>query len=375
MSVLQHQRTPEADAGWPPVAGDESVESRLRRVIALHFHPVDGSAYWLKRAREMAFDPVREIQRLEDLELLGETTIADLQSRPLTDFVPRRLLRRMDRLRICQTGGTTGSGGFGTWAAYREDELLEAFVLPFVAAARHVAFPSREPWLFIGPSGPHVIGKVARHLAAALGSGEPFSVDFDPRWARRLAEGSFARQRYLGHVIEQAMAVLTTQDVGVLFSTPPVLEALAAALTPKQRERIRGVHHGGLAIAPERMERFQTELFPAAVHLSGYGNTLLGCCLELNSALGRQLDYFPWGNRLVFETVDEDGSSVPPGGLGQVRVTRLDESMLIVRLRERDFAELLPPPGGLEGSEFRLPGLRNPGPRAADAPAVSAGLY
>jgi thienamycin biosynthesis protein ThnN len=357
------------------VLPNESLNERVRRVIDLHFHPTDGSAYWLDRAAALGIDPLREIHNLNDLALLGDMTPKDLQAKPLMDYVPRWLHRERDLLTVCQTGGTTGGQTFGTWTAYRDDEFDEAFIQPFVAAAGHVGFPARVPWLFVGPSGPHAIGKVVRDLAASLGSAEPFAVDFDPRWARRLPEGSFARERYLTHVVEQAMAVIATQDVRVLFSTPPVLEALAGTMSESQRRRIGGVHHGGLAITPGRMARFQTELFPEAVHLSGYGNTLLGCSLELDVSPHRQIDYFPWGNRLVFEVFGEDGQPVPAGGVGRVRVTRLDETMLIVRLTERDVAELLPapPPGSPPG--FQLPGLRNPGPPQADAAKVAGGLY
>ncbi len=364
-----------------PVAG-ESLEQRLQRVIDSHFDPRGGSAFWLDREATLGIDARRMVRCVADLELLGEMTVTDLASRPMVDFIPRRFHKRLDQFIVGQTGGTTAMSGakeaitnFGPWAAFREDEFDEAFVLPFVEAAAHLSFPPHESWLFVGPTGPHIIGKVVARLAASLGSHDPFSVDFDPRWAKRLADGSFARDRYLNHVIEQAMAVVATQNVGVLFTTPPVLAAMAAAMTPLQRQRIRGIHYGGLPVAPPQMLRFQTELFPNAVHLSGYGNTLLGCCLELNAAPGRQLDYFPMGNRLLFEVIDNAGRSLSAGHVGQVRVTRLDESMLIARMRERDFGELVLPPAG-SPAEFHLPGIRNPGPPPAAARTpVATGLY
>jgi thienamycin biosynthesis protein ThnN len=349
----------------------DTVEDRLRRVVAAHFHPAEGSAFWLRRAASLGIDPLRQVRTVEDLELLGETTAEDLNAHPLTDFIPRRLQSRLDRFIVAQTGGTTG---LGTWTAYRRDEFEEAFVFPFIAAASHVGFPAGEPWLYVGPGGPHVIGKAVRHLATSLGSCDPYSVDFDPRWAKRLPEGSFARRRYLQHILEQAMDVLHRRPVGVLFTTPIVLAHLAERMTDDQRERIRGVHYGGMAVDPAELRRFQEQVFPNAVHLSGYGNTLFGCCLEVSCRAGRELDYFPWGDRLLLEVVDEEGLLCLPGQEGHVRFTRLDESSLIVRFTERDLAASLSPPDGApEG--FMLRGVRNPHPASAPAEPLRIGLY
>ena len=354
----------------PVGRASEMLEERMRRAIAVHFDPAGGSAFWLQRAAALGIDGRRQVYTLDELALLGETTPDDLRSRPLMDFVPRRFHDRMDHFIVGQTGGTTGEG---LWTAYRQDEFAEAFVLPFVEAAGRVAFPGHEPWLFIGPSGPHIIGKVVRQLANALGSADPFSVDFDPRWARKLVAGSFARQRYLEHVLNQALALIHSQRVGVLFTTPAVLEPLAAAMTVAQRLGIRGVHYGGMEVTPDFLERMQLELFPNAVHLSGYGNTLFGCCLELAVTAGRPLDYYSYGSRLHFEVVDERGDPRPVGSTGRVRFSRFDESFLIVRCRERDEATLIPSPDPTSEA-FGLAGLRNPHSIAAAA-QTTAGLY
>jgi len=243
-----------------------------------------------------------------------------------------------------------------------------------MAAGQRVGFPRGKDWLYVGPSGPHIIGKAARLVAEAMGSADPFCVDFDARWAKHLPEGSFAARRYLQHVIEQGMEIIRHQRIGVLFTTPVVLRALAEAMDRGQRERIRGVHYGGMAIQPEEMEDFQSRLFPNAVHVSGYGNTLFGCCMELRTAVGRPLDYYPYGNRLHFEIIDEEGNPLGIGQTGQVRFSRLDESMLIVRFRERDQAQLMAPPSdGPHG--FDLPGLRNPHTAPKPGVRLAVGLY
>lgn len=355
---------PRADANG---RAGETLTARLRRVVSAHFDPVWGTPFWLERSERMGIDGLRHLQTVEDLELLGEMAPSDLQNRPLLDYVPRQLHSRLDQLVVAQTGGTTAGGG--KWTAYRDDEFIEAFVLPFVAAAAPLEFPAGRQWLFVGPSGPHVIGKVVRHLATAFGSPEPFAVDFDPRWAKKLPDDSFARQRYLGHVVEQALAVVEAQDIGVLFTTPPCLSSLASLMTRAQRDRIAAVHYGGIAITREQMRHFQAEVFPHALHLSGYGNTLFGCCMELSPALDREIDYFPYGQRLLFQTVPRDD-----GGEGDVRFTRLDETFLIVRMRERDVATLIDPPPGAP-AEFVLPGLRNPRPPLTLAGKIAVGLY
>ncbi|MBI4578608.1 MAG: hypothetical protein HY718_02840 [Planctomycetes bacterium] len=351
-------------------AGDALTE-RMRRAINLHCDPAAGSAFWIDRAARLGFDPRRRSYGLQDLHLLGETTAEDLRGRPLRDFVPRRFHGRLDRFIVGQTGGATGEG---VWTAYRQDEFEEAFVFPFVEAAGVAGFPAKATWLFVGPSGPHIIGKVVRCLANALGSADPFSVDFDPRWARKLPDGSFARGRYVQHVIDQAMSVIERQGVEVLFTTPAVLDRLAAAMTDVQRSRIAGVHYGGMEVTPEFLLRMQTEAFPSAVHLSGYGNTLFGCCLELDTQAGRQLDYYPYGDRLHLEVVDERGQALPTGCSGRVRFSRFDETMLIVRMLERDEGILVTPPAGAPES-FHLPGIRNPHMPPRDEKRLTLGLY
>jgi thienamycin biosynthesis protein ThnN len=350
---------------------NEGLEDRLRRVVDCHFDPDGGSRFWLDRQERLGIDARADVRSLPDLAILGEMTSDDLSQRPLRDYVPRRFHRHLGRFVLGQTGGTTGQG---IWTAYRQDEFYEAFVLPFVTAARRLGFPARQNWLYVGPSGPHIIGKAARHLATAMGSADPFSVDFDSRWAKHLPEGSFVARRYLQHVVDQAVDVIRHQSIGVLFTTPAVLAALAEAMRPEQRDRVRGVHYGGQAISPGQMQYLQERAFPNAVHVSGYGNTLFGCCLELNVAIGRQLDYYPQGSRLHLEITDEQGASLGVGHTGQVRFTRLDESTLIVRFRERDRATLIAAPADRpEG--FGLPGVRNP--HTAWNPGVrpAEGLY
>ena len=145
----------------------------------------------------------------------------------------------------CNRGHDGGSGA-PVATAYRSDEFQAAFVTPFLRVAEATGFPRGAAWLWVGPSGPHIIGKVVRELARQTGSMDPFSVDFDPRWAKRLAEGSLARRRYLEHVVGQALDVLQREEVGVLFITPPALAALGERLSDRQRTFVAGRKDGGV---------------------------------------------------------------------------------------------------------------------------------
>jgi hypothetical protein len=129
-----------------------------------------------------------------------------------------------------------------------------------------------------------------------------------------------------------------------------------------------------MALDVELLRSLQTESFPNAVHLSGYGNTLLGCCLELSTTPGRTPCYFPLGDRLVFETLDAKGKPTRFGEHGQLRVTRLDETFLIVRLLERDNAALITPPADAPNG-FVMPGVEKPQPISKPNTPPAAGLY
>jgi hypothetical protein len=360
---------------------DAVMIERLREVVALHFHPEWGSAYWLRRQEELGWDVRDRVRTLEDLWLLGPTPSVELRRWPLRDFVPRGLHRQWRRF---VTGETAGTSGGPCATAYRDDEFQAAFVDPFLRVADATGFPRGEPWLWVGPSGPHIIGKVVRELARQTGSLDPFSVDFDPRWAKRLADGSLARRRYLDHVTEQALDVLRREEIGVLFITPPALSALEERLSDRQREAIHGIHYGGMSLTPEQVNHFRTE-FPRAVHLAGYGNTLSGVVMEVADGPRQAIDYFPLGNRLMFSLVEapEEEQAMhdwPPrqvgrGQTGRVVFHRLDESCLLVGVPERDQAERIAPSDVARALGGWADGLRNPRAHDALAGRLQLGIY
>jgi thienamycin biosynthesis protein ThnN len=348
----------------PPQRTERASTDRLRAVLDLHFHPRHGSAYWLGRQAALGWDVRDRVRSLTDLWAFGPMPADDLRMTPVRAFIPKAFHDRLDRF---VTGETAGTSGRPAATVYRDDEFEAAFVAPFVRVAAATGFPAGRPWLFVGPSGPHVIGKAVRELARRTGSLDPFSVDFDPRWAKRLADGSLARTRYLDHVIDQALGVLAREEVGILFTTPPALAALAGRMTDQQREAIVGVHYGGLAIDPATVNAFR-EAFPSAVHLAGYGNTLFGVVMEVADAPRTAMDYFPLGDRVVFEVVG-------PGDRGRVAFHRLDEGCFLPAMIERDEAEWVPPTPEARRLGCRAGGLRDPRQPADATGRLRPGIY
>jgi hypothetical protein len=354
-------------------------DARLCDLLSLHFHPEHGSAYWLKRQQQLGCDVRDRVRTEDDLWLVGSTPLDDLRRFPLQEFIPRAFHGQLHRF---VTGETAGTSGEPRATAYRDDEFRAAFINPFLRVARATGFPRGQHWLWVGPSGPHVIGKAVRELAHRTGSMDPFSVDFDPRWAKRLSDGSLARQRYLDHVTGQALDVLAREEIGVICSTPPALDALAKRMTDRQRDGIRGIHYGGLSMTAETLNHFR-EVFPQAIHLSGYGNTLFGVVMEVADTQRLALDYFPLSERVRFSVVPwTDGApgAWPPAAVGrgcrgQVVFDRLDESCLLVGVQERDEAELVAPSEEAVALGGSADGLRDPGPPAALAGQIQLGLY
>ena len=342
-----------------------AFQERLAEVLDAHLDPQWGSPWWMERVQSGAMPPRRDLQSLDDLKLLGTFPLDVLASRPVTDFIPRRFHKELSRFVSSETGGTTG---LPKRTAFLYEEFEAGFITPFLAAANLMQFPRGLNWLFVGPSGPHIIGKAARACATAMGSIDPFMVDFDPRWVRKLPQESLARTRYVEHVVEQAMHVLRTQDVGVLFATPPVLEVLATRLADDERGRIRGIHLGGMRVSAEFLHRLRVDYFPKAVAMSGYGNSLMGLCPQVAVAEAEPR-YFAHGCRMVVEILPQ-ADDAP----GAVCYHRLDLSMFLPNVIERDVATPCHAPAAAIGAGFHALGLHDPHPPASAA-QLASGLY
>lgn len=345
----------------------------LRTVLGVHFDPEAGSPYWLNRQQELDFDVRTQIREIDDLARFGPFDLADLGRFPVTDFVPRSVLA-VGGLILAETGGTTGPPRATT---YSPTDFDAAFIAPFLARVSPECAFDGGHWLWLGPGGPHIIGKAAQRIAALTTGSDAFSVDFDPRWFRRLSAGSLGRTRYLDHVLDQALAVLTNQDVRYLFCTPVVLAALAPRLAAERRAAIRFVYLGGMPVTTPLREALGIA-FPAARFLAGYGNTLFGVTHERAPGwpTAAPCDYLPDTERLVVRVVpfgDEVDAGrvarrVASGERGQVMMHRLDCSGFLPCVLERDSAERIALGDDQDG-------LRDPQPMNVSGLRIDTGIY
>lgn len=355
-------------AKWFTLSPDEW----LHHIMEIHFHPERGTRYWIEKANDLGINAPRDIKNLEDIILFGPMDEKAMATRPIEDFIPQVFLEEKRRFILGDTAGTTGTPKV---TAYRDDEFYMAFVEYFGYIAEAMNFPKGVNWLWIGPSGPHIIGKAAKMLAVRMESMDPFAIDFDPRWTNKLSPESLGWNRYFQHIENQSLHILNTQKIEVLFSTPPIIERLALKMEKDLREKIKGVHYGGMSLEPKLYKKLREELFPNAVHISGYGNTLFGVCLEVENNENGNVNYFSPGSRLIMRVVprDEERSdkqekhkrleqTVNYGERGQVVFHRLDESFLILNMFERDDAERIASSSKAQELGLLLDGVGDPLP-------------
>lgn len=314
----------------------------INHILDLHFDPVNGSGYWLDVLEKKGIHR-QEFKTAADLHLLGPMNVEALRTRPITDFIPKLLHNRLAEMLLSETGGSTGDP---CRRVYLPAEFDKAFVAPWRDAVQNFEFPQQGRWLFVGPSGPHIIAQAARAFARATGCLEPFSIDCDVRWIRQQKAGSMGYLIYMEHLYNQALNIISHQKITVLFTTPPLLLGLASRMTPQQRHQIEGIHTGGMS-QDTATSRELARLFPQAIILPGYGNSLFGVTFEKKQDIGKASTFYVHDPSLHLkliplpESVDEPPrltEAVALNHRGRVVFHRFDESFLIINMLERDTA-------------------------------------
>lgn len=178
-----------------------------------------------------------------------------------------------------------------------------------------------------------------------------------------------AYRQYVTHILGQVWQILDTQEVGVVGTTPALMEQLAPELL-RRGCAPRGLMYGGTHLTPDLMQLLRTRFFPQATHSAGYGNTLMG--LAPLAPGTSELVYYPLWPIVQLDVVDprHPDKVVGYGETGRVQVTVLSEEFFIPRLLERDMAERWRPLPQLGGD-----GVANVRPFHGAAERVIEGVY
>jgi phenylacetate-coenzyme A ligase PaaK-like adenylate-forming protein len=326
----------------------ERLDQHVREIVAWHFNPETGTPFWLERAKSLPFNPLTDVRVFDDLKLFGLFEDEWLRGGPVRRWVPRAFAS--SPVYVFETGGTTGVpktrinvNDFRTDYEMFSDTLPEEY------------FPKGANWLMLGPSGPRRLRLAVEHLCQHRG-GICFCVDLDPRWVIKLIKKGWTEhlQAYKDHVIEQALTILGAgHDIKCMFTTPKLLEALAAALE-KQGSSIKeagiiGIFSGGTEFTPQ-FTRFAVEelLDNGSVYMTPtYGNTLMGlaCSKPVGPEDGYKITYYAPQPRAVVQVVDFDNPDrvVDYGQTGRVMLTTLTKEFFMPRFLERDEGEREPP--------------------------------
>jgi phenylacetate-coenzyme A ligase PaaK-like adenylate-forming protein len=332
----------------------EQLDAHVREIVRWHFDPATGTPFWLDAVAgtnpqlKLDFDPRQEIRGFDDLKKFGLFQDEWLRGGPVRRWVPRAYQDRP--IYVFETGGTTG---IPKTRINIEDFRIDYEM--FSATLPDEYFPKGANWLMLGPSGPRRLRLAVEHLCQYRG-GICFCVDLDPRWVIKLIKKGWLEHlnAYKDHVIEQALTILDAgHDIKCMFTTPKLLEALAAALEKRgssiRQAGITGIFSGGTEFTPQ-FTRFAVEelLDNGAVYMTPtYGNTLMGlaCSKPVSPADGYKITYYAPQPRAVVQVVDFDDPDrlVDYGQTGRVMLTTLTKEFFMPRFLERDEGEREPP--------------------------------
>ncbi|HEV7640987.1 MAG TPA: AMP-binding protein [Gaiellaceae bacterium] len=330
--------------------GNPDPDAFVRAAMDWHFGPTTGSPYWLERAKSLGFDPRADVKGFDDLTLFPNVT-NELREVRAEDLIPRGYGPHPEVIGVYESGGTTG-------APKRIVMLRDWWERELARQIGHLdarGVPRNRNWLSLFPSGPHMAGALARGQAAGVG-GISFTIDMDPRWVKKLIAAGKADEAnaYAEHLIDQAAFLLQTQDIGVLFSTPPLLERLARRddLVELVREQVQLIQWGGAHMDVDTRQLYRTEIFPGLTLAGGYGSTMIlgGATERLGLTDDDPCIFDPPSPYITFSVVDPDtGRKVPYGERGQVVMNHVSKSFLLPNNLERDMATRVPPLEGQVG--------------------------
>ncbi len=322
-----------------PFTADLGPDEFVPAAMRWHFSAETGAPYWLKRAADFGFDPLTDVRTWDDLDLFPDVS-EEWRTVSVDDLVPAGTTAAPWAFQVFDSGGTTGSPKRIVESHSRRNGV--AWVSE-VLAAHGIPGRGEGHWLHIGPTGPHIVGRSVG-LLAQLRATFCHYIDFDPRWVKKCVKEGRGEEagRYVQHILAQALDVLSTQPVSVLFATPPVLEAICAneALLDLVQSEVRGVVWAGTSVSPETLRAFEEEVFPDAAIVGLYGNTMMGIAPQRPQEADDThpcvfVPYHPYSRVKVVDP-EQPTRQVAYGERGQARISLLSRDLLVPWTLERD---------------------------------------
>jgi hypothetical protein len=327
-----------------------SFAQHLSDVMRWHFSPATGSPFWLEMRGQLGFDPLRDVRSFADLALFPDISLR-LRDVAVEDLQPRGL-RDASVAGVFESGGTTGKAK--RVVAYEEwfTQLIAWRVEGLVKAPG----PRPRNTLAIIPTGPHIVAAINLRRARALG-GHCFTVDLDPRWVKKLilAGDTAGARAYSEHLIDQAEAIVESQDIAYLVTTPPLLEVIARRrrLLERLNRSLEMITWGGTQMDVDTLDYLKSSVFPRVPISASYGSTMILSDTKARcdqDHLGAPIfdSYAPY---VLLEVVDpESRKPVANYERGQVVMNHLSKYALLPNMLERDTAVRLPAAGDQPGA-------------------------
>jgi phenylacetate-coenzyme A ligase PaaK-like adenylate-forming protein len=332
----------------PEVRSDP--DAFIRTAMEWHFNPATGAPFWLARAESLEFDPRTDVRGFDDLARFPNVT-NELRDVAARDLIPRGYGPDPEVVGVYESGGTTGAPKRVVVLRDWWDRMIAWQVAHLEARGA----PRERDWLALIPSGPHMAGELMKRQPAALG-GLSFLIDMDPRWVKKLLAAGKADEAdaYAEHLIDQAAVVLQSQDIGVLMSTPPLLERLARRddLVELVRDKVRMILWAGAHMDADTRQLYRTEVFPGLTLEGHYGSTMVlgGAAERLGLSDDDPCIFDPFSPSITFRVVDPaTGREVGYGERGQVVMNHVSRSFLLPNNLERDMATRIRPLDGQVG--------------------------
>lgn len=326
----------------------EDPQAYLQAALAWHFGEDTGSAFWLRTAQTLDFDPLTAITTFTDLRRFPNL-VNELRTAPVEDLIPRGYGTPSPVPKIFESGGTTGAPK----RTVQMPDWVEQVVHWQTEDFADGGFVPGRGFLCLMPSGPHGVGYFSRRVSERLGS-VFYAIDLDPRWVKKIAARNATADvsAYVDHVIEQAIFILATQNVANLQATPPLLDALARndQVVDLINEKIRYVLLSGAHLDPDTLDLLHG-IFPHTTIAMVFGSTMvLSQAATRTSADAGSFVFDPRTPYVVFWVVDpQTGREVPCGERGQVVMNHISKGMFIPNNLERDSAIRMPGPPGHVG--------------------------